>query len=230
MADQTRIAATKRTEFGKGAARRVRRADQVPAVLYGHGTPPLHLSLPGHDTMMALKHTNAVLTLDVDSEEHLALVKDVQRDPIKRIIEHVDLVIIRKGEKVQVDVSVHLEGEAAPETVVSMDYSELTVETDATSIPESFVVSVEGMQAGTQVLAGQVTLPAGVELITDPEALVVNVSQAISEEALEAELAEAEAEAGIEQDDPEGETADDADDAEGDADGTSGEGAANEES
>ncbi len=202
MADQTRIAATKRTEFGKGAARRVRRADKIPAVLYGHGTPPLHLTLPGHDTMMALKHTNAVLTLDVDSEHHLALVKDVQRDPIKRLIEHVDLVIIRKGEKVEVDISVHLEGDAAPETVVSMDYSELTVESDATSIPESFVVSVEGMEAGTQVLAGQVTLPAGVVLVTDPDALVVNVSKAISEEELEAELSEAEAEAGIEQDEP----------------------------
>lgn len=203
MADRTRIDAERRTEFGKGAARRVRRADKVPAVLYGHGTPPLHLTLPGHDTMMALKQANAVLSLTVDSDEHLALVKDVQRDPIKRIIEHVDLIIIRKGEKVEVDVPVHLEGEAAPETVVSMDYSELTVESDATSIPESFVVSVEGMQAGTQVLAGQVTLPEGVELVTDPEALVVNVSQAISEEALEAELAEAEADAGIEQDEPE---------------------------
>ncbi len=227
MADQTRIAATKRTEFGKGAARRVRRADKIPAVLYGHGTPPLHLTLPGHDTMMALKHTNAVLTLDVDSEEHLALVKDVQRDPIKRLIEHVDLVIIRKGEKVQVDISVHLEGEAAPETVVSMDYSELTVETDATSIPESFVVSVEGMTAGTQVLAGQVTMPAGVELITDPEALVVNVSKAISEEELEAELSEAEAEAGIEQDqseDAEGESA------EGESDGDAAEGPKADES
>ncbi len=221
MADQTRIAATKRTEFGKGAARRVRRADKVPAVLYGHGTPPLHLTLPGHDTMMALKHTNAVLTLDVDNDEHLALVKDVQRDPIKRLIEHVDLVIIRKGEKVEVDVSVHLEGEAAPETVVSMDYSELTVETDATTIPEYFTVSVEGMQAGTQVLASQVTLPEGVELITDPEALVVNVSQAISEEALEAELAEAEAEAGIEQDESE-----DAAEGEETADGETGEAAA----
>ncbi len=208
MSDQTHIAATKRTEFGKGAARRVRRADKVPAVLYGHGTPPLHLTLPGHDMMMALKHTNAVLTLDVDSDEHLALVKDVQRDPIKRTIEHVDLVIIRKGEKVQVDVSVHLEGEAAPETVVSMDYSELTIESDATSIPESLSVSIEGMQAGTQVHAGQVTLPAGVELITDPEALVVNVSKAISEEELEAELAEAEADAGIEQDEPDSDTGD----------------------
>ena len=203
MPDQTRIAAHKRTEFGKGAARRVRRADQVPAVLYGHGTPPMHLSLPGHDTMMALKHANAVLTLEVDAEEHLALVKDVQRDPIKRFIEHVDMVIIRKGEKVEVDVPVHLDGEAAPETVVSMDYSELTVESDATSIPESFTVSIEGMEAGTQVLAGQVQLPTGVELVTDPEALVVNVTQAMSEEALEAELAEAEAEVGIEQDESE---------------------------
>ncbi|MGB3827285.1 MAG: 50S ribosomal protein L25/general stress protein Ctc [Ornithinimicrobium sp.] len=229
MADQTRIVATKRTEFGKGAARRVRRADKVPAVLYGHGTPPLHLTLPGHDTMMALKHTNAVLTLDVDSDEHLALVKDVQRDPIKRLIEHVDLVIIRKGEKVQVDVSVHLEGDAAPETVVSMDYSELTVETDATSIPENFVVSVEGMQAGTQVLAGQVTMPAGVELITDPDALVVNVSQAISEEALEAELAEAEAEAGIEQDESE-DTAEDAAAPDAEAGDAAAEGSSNDES
>ncbi|HKJ12868.1 MAG TPA: 50S ribosomal protein L25/general stress protein Ctc [Ornithinimicrobium sp.] len=203
MSDQTRIAADRRTEFGKGAARRVRRADKVPAVLYGHGTPPLHLSLPGHDTMMALKQANAVLTLEVDSEEHLALVKDVQRDPIKRFIEHVDMIIIRKGEKVQVDVPVHLEGEAAPETLVSMDYSELTVETDATTIPEAFTVSIEGMESGTQVLAGQVDLPAGVELVTDPEALVVNVTQAISEEALEAELAEAEAEVGIEQDESE---------------------------
>jgi len=203
MPDQTRIAADRRTEFGKGAARRVRRADKVPAVLYGHGTPPLHLSLPGHDTMMALKQSNAVLTLEVDQEEHLALVKDVQRDPIRRFIEHVDMVIIRQGEKVEVDVPVHLEGEAAPETVVSMDYSELTVETDATSIPESFTVSVEGMEAGTQVLAGQVELPTGVELVTDAEALVVNVTQAMSEEALEAELAEAEAEVGIEQDESE---------------------------
>ncbi len=219
MSDQAHLAATKRTEFGKGAARRVRRANMIPAVLYGHGTPPLHLTLPGHDTMMALKQTNAVLKLDVDAEEHLALVKDVQRDPIKRTIEHVDLVVIRKGEKVQVDISVRLEGDAAPETVVSMDYSELTVETDATSIPESFIVSIEGMQAGTQVLAGEVTLPAGVELVTDPEALVVNVSKAISEEELEAELAEADAEAGIEQDEPESENGGNAESADGESSG-----------
>ncbi len=203
MADHLSINAERRTEFGKGAARRVRRADKVPAVLYGHGTAPLHLSLPGHDTMMALKHTNAVLSLDVEGTEHLALAKDVQRDPIKRTIEHVDLVIVRKGEKVIVDVAVHVEGEAAPDTLVTTDYVELTVETDFTKIPEAFVVSVEGLEAGSQILAGDVELPEDVTLVTDPEALLVNVTQAISEEALEAELAEAEEDAGIEHEEAE---------------------------
>ena len=204
MADKLSISAEKRTEFGKGAARRVRRADKIPAVLYGHGGDPVHLTLPGHETMMALKHTNAVLTLAVEGgEDHLALVKDVQRDPIKRTIEHVDLVVIIKGEKVIVDIAVHVEGQAAPETIVTTDYTEISVETDATSIPESFVVSVEGLAAGTQILAGEVELPEGVTLVTDPEALLVNVRESISEEALEAELAEAEAEVGIEHDESE---------------------------
>ncbi len=205
MSDQTRITAEERTQFGKGAARRIRRADKVPAVLYGHGTPPLHLALPGHDTMMALKLSNALLTLDVNGEEHLALAKDVQRDPIKRLIEHVDLVVVRRGEKVEVDVAIHVEGESAPETYVTVDRTELTVEAEATHIPESFTLSVEGFEAGRHILAGEVELPDGVTLVTDPEALVVNVTQKISEEALEAELAEAEAEAGIEHDAPEGE-------------------------
>lgn len=209
MADQLKISAEKRTEFGKGAARRIRRADKVPAVLYGHGTPPMHLSLPGHEAMLALRHTNAVLTLDVDGESHMALAKDVQRDPIKRFIEHVDLVVVRAGEKVTVEVGVHIEGEAAAETVVTTDYNTLEVEAPITSIPEWLIVSVEGMEAGTQVLAGAVELPEGVTLVTDPEALVVNVSQQVSEEALEAELAEAEAEAGIEQDESDEEAAED---------------------
>ncbi|USQ79460.1 50S ribosomal protein L25/general stress protein Ctc [Ornithinimicrobium faecis] len=217
MADKLSITAEKRTEFGKGAARRVRRADKIPAVLYGHGTDPFHLTLPGHATMMALKHTNAVLSLDVEGDEHLALVKDVQRDPIKRTIEHVDLVIVRKGEKVIVDVAVHVEGEAAPDTLVTTDYTEVSVETDFTSIPESFVVTVEGLEAGNQILAGDIKLPEGVTLITDPEALLVNVTQAISEEALEAELAEAEEEAGIEHEESDEEAAEggDEDKAEG---------------
>ena len=203
MSDQLKITAEKRTEFGKGAARRIRRADKIPAVLYGHGTDPIHVTLPGHETLLALRASNAVLTLTVDGDEHLALAKDVQRDPIKRIIEHVDLVIVRRGEKVVVDVTVHVEGEAAPETVVTVDHSTLSVEAEALHIPETFVVSVEGAAAGTQILAGQVELPSGVTLVTDAEALVVNVTQAISEEALEAELAEAEAEAGIEHEEPE---------------------------
>lgn len=227
MSDSTRIPAEKRTEFGKGAARRIRRADKVPAVLYGHGTDPIHLSLPGHETLLALRHTNAILTLDVEGDEHLALAKDVQRDPIKRFIEHVDLVIVRRGEKVTVDVAVHVEGEAAPETVVTTDLVDLTVEADALSIPESFTVSVEGLEAGTQILAGQVELPEGVTLVTDPEALVVNVAQAMSEEALEAELAEAEAEAGIEKEDSDEESDEAA--AEGDSDEAAAEETATEE-
>ena len=221
MADQIRITAEKRTEFGKGAARRIRRADKVPAVLYGHGTEPYHLTLPGHETMMALKHSNAVLSLDIEGQTQLALAKDVQRDPVKRFIEHVDFVIVRKGEKVVVDVTVHVEGQAAPETIVTVDHGELTVEAEATHIPEVFNVSVEGMEAGTQILASQVELPEGTTLVTDPDALVVNISQAISEEALEAELAEAESEAGIEQEEPDAETAEEsaegATDAEGDS-------------
>ena len=215
--DQLKISAEKRTEFGKGAARRIRRADKVPAVLYGHGTDPVHLSLPGHATMLALRGTNALLTLDVEGEERLALAKDVQRDPVRRFIEHVDLVSVRKGEKVIVDISILVEGDAAPETFVDTDLTEITVEAEATNIPESFTVSVEGMQAGTQVLAGEVQLPEGITLVTDPEAMVINVTQAISEEALEAELAEAEAEAGIEQEEPDAEEGEAAEAAEGDS-------------
>jgi large subunit ribosomal protein L25 len=203
VSDNTKLVAEKRTDFGKGAARKIRRAGNIPAVMYGHGTEPVHISLPGHDTMMALKQANALLTIVVEGKEQLALAKDVQRDPIKPVIDHVDLVVVRKGEKVTVDVSVHLEGEAAPDTVVTLDHSTLQLEALATNIPENVVVSVEGLEAGTQILAGAVELPEGSTLVTDPEALVVNVTQAISAEALEAELAEAEAEAGIEREEHE---------------------------
>ena len=207
MSDNTKLVAEKRTDFGKGAARKIRRAGNIPAVMYGHGTEPVHISLPGHDTMMALKQANALLTIVVDGNEQLALAKDVQRDPIKPVIDHVDLVVVRKGEKVTVDVSVHLEGEAAPETVVTLDHNTLQLEALATNIPENVVVSVEGLEAGTQILAGAVELPEGATLVTDAEALVVNVTQAITAEALEAELAEAEAEAGIEREESDEEAA-----------------------
>jgi large subunit ribosomal protein L25 len=198
MTDLT-LHAEKRTSFGKGAARKIRRADKIPAVMYGHGADPIHITLPGHDTMMALKNPNALLTIVMDGDEQLALAKDVQRDPIKPVIEHVDLVVVRKGEKVTVDVAVHLEGEAGPETLVTLDHSSVQLEAEATHLPESVVVSIEGLPAGTQIHASDLTMPEGATLVTDPEALIVNITQMVSEEALEAELAEAEAEVGIEQ-------------------------------
>lgn len=200
MADTTTIKAEKRSEFGKGAARRIRRDRKIPAVLYGHGSDPIHLTLPGHETMLAVKTANAVLSLDIEGKEQLALVKDVQRDVLKPVIEHIDLIIVRRGEKVVVDVAVTTTGDAAPETLVNVESLTLQVLAEATRIPTGFEVSVEGLPAGTQILASQVELPQGVELVTDPEALVVNVTQAVSAEALEAELAVAEAEAGIEKD------------------------------
>jgi large subunit ribosomal protein L25 len=143
--------------------------------------------------MMALKVTNALLTIVIDGDEQLALAKDVQRDPIKPVIEHIDLVIVRKGEKVTVDVPVHTEGEAAPETIVTVDAQTIQLEVEATHIPESIVVSVEGLEAGTQIKASELTLPVGATLAVDENTLVINVTQQISQEALDAEMAEAEA-------------------------------------
>ena len=197
MTDLT-LHAQSRTTFGKGAARKIRRAHQVPAVMYGHGTDPVHITLPGHDTMLALKQPNALLTIVLDGAEQLALAKDVQRDPIKPVIEHIDLVIVRRGERVTVDVPVHVEGEAAADTMVTVETQALHVEVEATHIPEGITISVEGVEAGHQISAGEVSLPAGAVLVTDPDTLVVNVSAQVSAEQLEAELAEAEAEAGIE--------------------------------
>ena len=216
--DEIRLVSDKRTEFGKGAARKLRRADKVPAVLYGHGEAPTHLALPFHDTFQALKNPNALLTIAVEGEkDQLALAKDVQRDPIKPIIEHVDLVMVKRGEKVVVEVPVHVEGDAAPETVVTVDNATLEIEADVTNLPEGLVVSVEGLEVGTQILAGQVEMPAGATLASDPELLVVNITQQISAEELESELAEAEAEAGIERDEPEADNGGEASGSEGDS-------------
>jgi large subunit ribosomal protein L25 len=194
-----KITAEKRTEFGKGAARRIRRDHKIPAVVYGHGNDPIHLTLPGHDTMMALKHggANALLELDIEGDSQLALTKQVQVDPIRRVLEHIDFVAVRRGEKVTVDVPVHVVGEAAPETLVVTEHSTLQVEAEATNIPERIEVSVEGAAIGTQIHASDLSLPEGTSLLTDGDALIVNVTQAQSAEQLEADLAEAEAEAGI---------------------------------
>jgi large subunit ribosomal protein L25 len=205
MSETTLVAQT-RTEFGKGAARRIRRAHQIPAVMYGHGTEPVHITLPGHETMLALKAANALLSIEVNGTTQLALVKDVQRDAIKPVIEHVDLVVVRRGEKVTVDVQIHTTGEAAIETVVTVENQTVELEVEATHIPENLEVSVEGAAAGTQIHASDLVLPEGAVLVTDPEILVVNITGAITAEALEAELAEAEAEAGIEHEAPQAET------------------------
>ena len=210
-----KIAAEPRTEFGKGAARRLRRTERVPAVLYGHGTDPVHLSLPGHDTMMALKNANALLTIAIDGQKksELALVKHVQRHPIKRIIEHVDLILVRRGEKVVVDVPVHVVGEAESGTLVNVSASTVAIRAEATHLPDFIEVSIEGLVAGSQIHASDLQLAEGSELDVDPELLVVQVSVAPTAEDLEAEGAgeveEGEAVEGVAEDGEavEGETA-----------------------
>lgn len=200
-----KITAELRTEFGKGAARRIRREHKIPAVVYGHGNDPIHLTLPGHDTMMAIKHggANALLELDIDGESQLALTKQVQVDPVRRVLEHVDFVAVKRGEKVTVDVPVIVVGEAAAETLVVTENATVQVEAEATHIPEQFEVDVTDAEAGTQFLASQLSLPSGTTLLTDADTLVVNVTAAQTAEAAEAELEQAEAEAGIEKDEPE---------------------------
>jgi large subunit ribosomal protein L25 len=194
-----KITAELRTEFGKGAARRIRREHKIPAVVYGHGNDPIHLTLPGHDTMLALKRggTNALLELDIDGTAQLALAREVQVDPLRRVLEHIDFVAVRQGERVTVDVLVHLVGDAGPDTLVVTENTTVQVEAEATHIPESIEVSIQGAPVGTQIHASDLILPEGTTLLTDPETLVVNVTAAQSEAQLEAELAEAEADAGI---------------------------------
>jgi large subunit ribosomal protein L25 len=181
---ESRLQAESRNEFGKGAARRIRRAHKVPAVLYGHGTDPIHVTLPGHDTMMALKHggANALLSIELDGDTKLALPKQVQRHPVRGELEHIDLLIVRKGEKVTVDVPVHTVGEAAIDTVVTIEHPTISLEAEATHLPDFIEVSVDGLEAGTQILAKDLVLPSGSSLQVDEESLVVNITQAVEME------------------------------------------------
>jgi large subunit ribosomal protein L25 len=199
------ITAEPRTEFGKGAARRIRRAAKVPAVLYGHGADPIHVSLPGHDTMLALKHggANALLTITIDGKDQLALPKQIQRDPVKGFLEHIDLVIVRRGEKVTVDIPVHVVGEPAGDALVVTEASTVSVEAEATHIPEFIEVSVDGAEVGHQILAKDLVLPSGSTVLAEDETLIVNVTHAPTADEVESELAGAEADAGIERDVPE---------------------------
>jgi large subunit ribosomal protein L25 len=190
------LSVTVRTETGKGASRRARRNGNIPAVLYGHGEAPQHLELPGHDFAAVLRHsgTNAVLTLDIGGKEQLALTKALDIHPIRHSIQHADLLVVRRGEKVVVEVNVVVEGEAAPDTLITQETNAIEIEAEAFSIPEQLTVSVEGAQPGTQFTAGQIALPAGVNLVSDPDVLVVNVVNAPTAEDLEEEGAGEEAE------------------------------------
>jgi len=183
-----KIAAELRTEFGKGAARRIRRDHKIPAVIYGHGNDPIHVTLPGHDTMMAIKHggANALLELEIDGSTQLALTKQVQVDSIRRVIEHIDFVAVRLGEKVTVDIPIQLVGEAARDSLVVTENTTVSIEAEATHIPESIEVDIEGAAVGTQIHASDLVLPSGSTLLTDPESLIVNITQAQEQELGEA--------------------------------------------
>ena len=191
------LTAAVRTKTGKGASRQARRDGLVPVVLYGHGTDPQHLEINAREFAAVLRNsgTNAVLTLDIAGKEQLALTKQVVVHPIRRNIEHADLIVVKRGEKVTVDVNVVVEGDAASGTLVTQDANTIQIEAEALSIPESLALSVEGIEAGTQILAGQIELPKGVTLVTDAETLVVNVVTAPTAEDLDSEGAGDEGEA-----------------------------------
>jgi len=175
MANHT-LDADIRSSFGKGAARKLRQAGKIPAVVYGHGSAPIHVAVPAHETTLIARRANAVIDIALPEGQQLVLIKDIQRDPVRQIIEHLDLVIVRKGEKVIVDIAVHVEGESFPGTMVQLEHSSISVEAEATNIPESVSVSVEGLEEGAQIHASELTLPAGSALISDAEMLILSIT------------------------------------------------------
>lgn len=179
------ITAEIRTSFGKGAARKLRAGGKIPAVVYGHGANPIHVAVPAHETTLIARRANAIIDLKMPEDQQLVLIKDIQRDPVLQIIEHLDLVIVRKGEKVTVDVAIHVEGEPFSGTVVQLEHQTVSLEAEATHIPEYVAVSVEGLTEGSKIHAGELTLPQGSTLISDPEIVVVSIH--VPQKAAEAE-------------------------------------------
>lgn len=190
MSEDTTVHAELRTSFGKGFARRLRAAGKIPAVIYGHRTEPVHVALPGHQVSLIVRRANALLDLDIEGKSQLTLVKDIQRDPVRQIIEHIDLLVVRKGEKVQVEVPVVVTGESFSGTIVTVDVAVVKLEVEATHIPEHLEVSVEGLQEGAHITADDVELPRGATLLDDPELLLVAVSVPAAEVAEDAEETE----------------------------------------
>ncbi|MFW0773678.1 50S ribosomal protein L25/general stress protein Ctc [Paenarthrobacter nitroguajacolicus] len=181
MSEQ-KLTAELRTEFGKGFARRARMAGQIPAVIYGHGAEPIHINLPGRATTLAVRVSNALLAIDVDGEQHLTLVKDIQRDPVKQIIEHVDLQTVKAGEKVTVDIAIHVSGEVAPGAVASLEATTVSLEAEATHVPTAVEVNIDGLKAGESIHAADLVLPKGSTLLTEGDTLVVRIAEAAGSE------------------------------------------------
>ncbi|MDJ1136563.1 50S ribosomal protein L25/general stress protein Ctc [Streptomyces iconiensis] len=180
---EVNVSATIRTEFGKGASRRLRAVEKVPAVIYGHGAEPVHVVLPSYDMMMALKNSNVLINLDVEGKRELVIPKAVQREAIRGFLVHIDLLTVIKGEKVNVDVPIHVDGELGPgQHLVEHVYNALPVEAEATHIPESVTVSVEGLVAGDQIAAKDIKLPTGTSLAIDGDETVVQILSAQAEE------------------------------------------------
>ena len=199
MSEDTKVQAELRESFGKGFARRLRAAGKIPAVIYGHGTDPVHVALPGHQVSLLIRRANAVLELELDGKQQLTLVKDVQKDPVHQIIEHIDLLVVKKGEKIQVDVPIVVIGEPFAGTIANLDATTIALEVEATHIPEHIEVDVEGLEDGTHITAADLKLPKGASLVADPEVLVVAISVPAATLAAEEEIAEADAEVAAEQ-------------------------------
>ncbi|GAA2067818.1 50S ribosomal protein L25/general stress protein Ctc [Microbacterium hatanonis] len=193
MSEDNKVSAELRENFGKGFARRLRAEGKIPAVIYGHGTDPKHVSLPGHQVSLLIRRANALLELDIAGTPELALVKDVQKDPVRQIIEHIDLLVVKKGEKVSVDVPISVVGEPAPGTIANLEGNTVSLEVEATHIPQNLEVSVEGLEDGTHITAADLKLPRGAVLAGDPEALIIAVSVPAATLAAEEEIAEIDA-------------------------------------
>jgi len=201
---EVRLSAELRTEFGKGGARRTRRAGKIPAVIYGHGADPRHVSLPDREFANAIRHGghNVLITLDIEGDEHLVIPKAIQRHAIKNQYEHVDLVTVRRGEKITIDVPLSVVGEVIIEGMLAQERTSVSIEAEATHLPNQIEVSIEGVTIGTQITAGDLTLPAGSVLAGDPHQVLLIIQEAPTAEQIEAEMAEAAEELGIVEDQP----------------------------
>ncbi|MFE1644577.1 50S ribosomal protein L25/general stress protein Ctc [Microbacterium sp. P01] len=193
MSEDNKVSAELRENFGKGYARRLRAQGKIPAVIYGHGAEPQHVALPGHQVALLIRRANAVLELDVAGTQQLTLVKDVQKDPVRQVIEHIDLLVVKKGEKIQVDVPIIVIGEPFPGTIANLDNTSVALEVEATHIPETIEVDVEGLEDGVRITAADLTLPTGSVLVTDPETLIIAVAVPVDALAAEDEIAEVDA-------------------------------------